>query len=308
MKSSKIASDRRSIRMKNVMKPFVCMFLFTSMQLHAQGNYPLEIGNWWDFWVIVTTLPPVPAYVTRVDRDTVMSNGMVYRVLEGGDSAWWSPKFLRQQGSVVREYRTEIGAEFVLCDFSALVGDTVEIRRYPTGDSSTVILMYAGYSNVFGRSRFTQRYKEVFFSTPWYPNSWEVVDSIGLYHMGIGGYPPSFAAIFFFLYGAVIRGVPIGTVSVDLSETHPQNFVLYQNYPNPFNPSTTIKFALPKASHVLLKVYNLLGQDVATLVNETLGPGTYERTFNAGGLASGVYLYRLQSGEFLTTKKLIMMR
>jgi len=294
--------------MKNVMKLFVCMFVFTSMQLHAQGNYPLEIGNWWDFWVIVTTLPPVPAYVTRVDRDTVMSNGMVYRVLEGGDSAWWSPKFLRQQGSVVREYRTEIGAEFVLCDFSALVGDTVEIRRYPTGDSSTVILMYAGYSNVFGRSRFTQRYKEVFFSTPWYPNSWEVVDSIGLYHMGIGGYPPSFGDIFFFLYGAVIRGVPIGTVSVDVSETHPQNFVLYQNYPNPFNPSTTLSFSVPYSSFVTLKVYNVFGQEVATLVNEVKAPGEYRIDFHASNLPTGVYLYRLASGHFTQSKKMLLLK
>jgi len=98
-------------------------------------------------------------------------------------------------------------------------------------------------------------------------------------------------------------------VSVDqTSACMPQSFELYQNYPNPFNPSTTIKFALPKASHVMLKVYDLLGQEVATLVNEPLGPGTYERTFSAEGLASGMYFYRLQTGGFTQTKKLLLLR
>jgi len=99
--------------------------------------------------------------------------------------------------------------------------------------------------------------------------------------------------------------VLLPATSLAESET-PAVFYLYQNYPNPFNPSTTITFALPKASHVTLKAYNLLGQEVATLVNETLGPGTYERTFNAEGLPSGVYFYQLRTGGLLATKKMIL--
>jgi len=86
------------------------------------------------------------------------------------------------------------------------------------------------------------------------------------------------------------------------------SFNLDQNYPNPFNPSTTIKFELPTASHVTLKVCNALGQEVVTLVNENRPAGVYTVQFEAKGLASGVYFYRIQSGNLVETKKLILLK
>jgi hypothetical protein len=116
--------------------------------------------------------------------------------------------------------------------------------------------------------------------------------------------------------GVVSLPLGVGNVSPDL----PFEFQLYQNYPNPFNPTTTIAYTLPSqsvrraegrvgvGSHVTLKVYDLLGREVATLVNEELKPGSYMRTFNAANLASGVYLYRLQSEGTSIIKKMILMR
>ncbi len=99
------------------------------------------------------------------------------------------------------------------------------------------------------------------------------------------------------------------TVSVGEGEsTLPGSYSLSQNYPNPFNPSTTIRFALPKNGHVELKVYNTLGQEVATLVNEEKTAGTYSAQWNAGSVASGVYFYRLRSGEYTETRKLLLLR
>jgi protocatechuate 3,4-dioxygenase beta subunit len=86
------------------------------------------------------------------------------------------------------------------------------------------------------------------------------------------------------------------------------SFELNQNYPNPFNPSTTINFKVPNQSKVSLKVYNILGSEVATLVNETKAAGSYNITFNASRLSSGVYFYQLKSGNFTSTKKLILMK
>ncbi|HSW55579.1 MAG TPA: T9SS type A sorting domain-containing protein, partial [Ignavibacteriaceae bacterium] len=102
-----------------------------------------------------------------------------------------------------------------------------------------------------------------------------------------------------------------GTTSVeDISNGEiPVNFTLYQNYPNPFNPSTTIQFSLPKSGDVTLKVYDILGREVATLLNETKNAGSYEVDFNASQLSSGIYFYQLSVGnEFRQTKKLVLIK
>lgn len=96
---------------------------------------------------------------------------------------------------------------------------------------------------------------------------------------------------------------------------HPLTFELQQNYPNPFNPSTKIRYIIPQTSNVngqkpivVLKVYDILGNEVATLVNEEQSPGQHEVVFNAAGLASGVYIYKLDSPGFTTTKKMILLK
>jgi len=88
----------------------------------------------------------------------------------------------------------------------------------------------------------------------------------------------------------------------------PLAIAMQQNYPNPFNSSTNISFTLPLKTFVLLKVFNILGEEVATLVNEELPPGIHLHQWNAGAMPSGVYLYRLQAGSFTETKKLILLR
>jgi len=103
----------------------------------------------------------------------------------------------------------------------------------------------------------------------------------------------------------------IVTVEDDL--TMPATFKLEQNYPNPFNPTTIIKFGVPERSNVVLKIYDILGGEVATLVNEEKSSGAYEIEFDASKLSSGVYFYQLkatsnggQAGEFIQTKKMIL--
>ena len=88
----------------------------------------------------------------------------------------------------------------------------------------------------------------------------------------------------------------------------PAKFNLAQNYPNPFNPSTSIKFELPEASFVNLTIYNVLGAEVATLVNEKFEPGTYTKNFNASKLSSGIYFYRLTAGNLVITKKMSLLK
>jgi Secretion system C-terminal sorting domain len=87
-----------------------------------------------------------------------------------------------------------------------------------------------------------------------------------------------------------------------------RNYSLNQNYPNPFNPSTTFSFNLPSRSFVSLKVFDLIGKEVATIVSEEMQAGNYSRQWNASDLPSGVYFYRLQAGSFAETKKLILLK
>jgi len=93
-----------------------------------------------------------------------------------------------------------------------------------------------------------------------------------------------------------------------LEEGKPDKFELAQNFPNPFNPSTMISYQLPINGYVTLKIYDLLGQEIATLVNEQKSAGKYEVKFDASDLASGVYIYRIQAGEFNASKKLILLK
>ena len=109
----------------------------------------------------------------------------------------------------------------------------------------------------------------------------------------------------------VILGSKSGVISgFDFNEilTSPKEFYLNQNYPNPFNPNTKIQFTINGIQLVSLKVFDLLGREVATLVNEEKSPGTYEVTWNALGLPSGVYFYQLRSGSFVDTRKMLLLR
>jgi hypothetical protein len=101
--------------------------------------------------------------------------------------------------------------------------------------------------------------------------------------------------------------VPLG-VDVPENGSIPTAYKLSQNYPNPFNPSTQIDYTIPTAGSATLKVYNLLGQEVSTLVNENLQAGTYQATFNAASLPSGVYMYQLKSGSYSDSKKMLLLK
>jgi PKD repeat protein len=100
--------------------------------------------------------------------------------------------------------------------------------------------------------------------------------------------------------------------SVNDGSQYPQNFVLYQNHPNPFNPSTTIKFGLPEESEVTLKIFNILGEEIITLVNETLKAGSHLVQWNAGNLSSGIYIYQLSAingvSKFADSKILLLIK
>ena len=108
--------------------------------------------------------------------------------------------------------------------------------------------------------------------------------------------------------GKILRTTNGGTFVNQKSSEIPKGFTLYQNYPNPFNPTTNIRFEVPRTSLVKLIVYDILGREVATLVNEKLGAGSYEVDWSGSGYPSGVYFYRLETEEFIGVKKMILIK
>lgn len=117
-------------------------------------------------------------------------------------------------------------------------------------------------------------------------------------------------------FGRVLKGVLtyIGSAGgyvtsvEDIPGSIPSEFHIAQNYPNPFNPSTTIEFSIPRSSYVALRIYDVLGREIAALVNSTLDPGTYRTTWDATGVPSGLYFYRFETSLYTATKRLVLLK
>ena len=109
---------------------------------------------------------------------------------------------------------------------------------------------------------------------------------------------------------AKIDGKTYGTLVLveDESLLITSEFNLSQNYPNPFNPSTIIAYSIPQRSNVSLKIYDVLGKEIATLIDEQKEAGLYDIKFDASKLSSGVYIYSIQAGDFLESRKMILMK
>ncbi len=104
---------------------------------------------------------------------------------------------------------------------------------------------------------------------------------------------------------AVINVTGVDEKLIGLS---PAEFELFPNFPNPFNPSTKIRYAISETAFTTIKLYSLIGQEISTLVNEEKSPGIYEVTFDASNLTTGTYLYKMQTGNFVKTKKMILLK
>ncbi len=176
------------------------------------------------------------------------------------------------------------------------------------------------YSNIFGTLRQRKSFSNYCASAPYTCiKARSYFDSIGIsdYSYSFTGGGNSYQETWE-LRGCILNGILYGDTSTVLgirpiSSEVPKNFHLSQNYPNPFNPQTKIKFDIPahtkwQTSNVKLIIYDLLGREVTTLVNEELKPGTYEADWDGSYYSSGVYLYKLISGDYTETKKMVLMK
>jgi hypothetical protein len=202
-------------------------------------------------------------------------------------------------------------------------------RTVPFGSSGNCYYNYedrienAGYSNInFENTSFkidTTNLNEIIGTIPTDPSG----DFIDFIHdttfvdysftewtidMSGGGYPGFFGLTDSLRLVYAGFASPTSIEEIEINESIPSDFVLEQNYPNPFNPVTTIEFKIPEQTQVNLKIYDITGSEVAELVNEVKNAGNYRVTFTADNLASGIYIYRIQTNTFSAAKKLMLMK
>jgi photosystem II stability/assembly factor-like uncharacterized protein len=137
--------------------------------------------------------------------------------------------------------------------------------------------------------------------------SWSVIDTAANYQISFPSYIVGWSSQYTTNVVRKYVGPPLSVEEEQIDEM-PTGYSLSQNYPNPFNPSTTFRYSIPNESKVIIKVYDILGKEIATLMDEEKSVGTYELTWNASSLPSGVYFYQLKAGDFIKTKKMTLLK
>ncbi len=284
--------------------------------------YPLQVGNRWvyDEYTFSNTSDYHGLFIREVTGDTILPNNkLYYAIKEYYDSSGitnYSYERIDTSSGLIYRYYEDPGLqenEYVIDDLLAFIGDTIWTSRQLYDSNFPTV--------VTGMDQFQK---------------WDLHKTRILYkHLGLGLFKHSltrdigldsleyefdFGFTYQSLKGCVIDGTVYGDTTVVSVEDEipnlPTEFYLSQNYPNPFNPGTKIKFVIPspyqgegqRVRLTTLKVYDVLGKAVATLVNEELPPGEYEVEFDATGLPSGVYFYQLKAGDFIQTKKMALIR
>jgi hypothetical protein len=257
---------------------------------YPQMDFPLHVG---DLWQYQEPGPEGMSYETKVVGDTLMPNGLRYFKGNG---------YLRKNSSKVYRYNPFYQNEEVQYDFSKKVGDTIAIY-YGTTDTGIVTVTDDGMKNIFGSWRRYMTFYERGRRTSFY-HIRVITDSIGL---TFEQFEPG---VQFYLSGAIINGNKYGTITSakDKLVGTLAKYTLCQNFPNPFNPSTKIQYSIPKDGFVTLRVFDLLGKEVATLVSEKQSAGIHVVEFNGSHFPSGIYFYRLQTDKFVETQKFVLLR
>jgi hypothetical protein len=285
--------------------------IIKSLPFHIEdyGWFPLAIGNIWiyDSYSLegISSQFTGTKYMKVVD-DTLIENKNYFVIENEFTLAAVFPElmFLRIDSAtgLVYRYWTELGNEYIFHDLIAEEGDIVYNPFNP--NEPFYFLQYEQPTNYLEMDTYERRYLEYGLCTCHH----NLIKGFGLastYFLEVYGEEN-------ILKGCVIDGVVYGDTTFVAVENEvspiPKEYKLEQNYPNPFNPSTTISYQLPEAGNVSLKVFDVLGREVATLVDEYRNAGSYEIEFVASALPSGVYFYQLKAGDFVETKKMLLIK
>jgi hypothetical protein len=271
--------------------------------IHCQENkkfsyFPLTVGNKWFFsdghdGVIKIKL--------EIQKDTILNDSYTYAKINKYTINSDSSSKLNVEGYSYLKIIDNRVVEYpdrTIMDYDMSIGDTVwSFREQPI----LSVLNEIRIKNVFGRNLSTYRFHYNGFEF------YSYTDSIGfntLWETDWHNWYPNY------LLGCEVDGITYGNVitGIEIKNESYYDYKLYQNYPNPFNPITKIQYSIPKASFVSLIIYDMLGKEVVTLVNDYKNIGNYVIEFNAAKLASGIYFYTLSSGKYIQTNKMLLLR
>jgi len=281
----------------------VIIFFFVS-NCFAQEYYPLKTGNLWQYyhswWDPYGGQGGSYYFTVNVIGDTLFPNGEIYSVLSRADLT--GGEYVRADSNYIYYYNIYSEKEDTIYKLNAQIGE----KWYPESEIAwSVELVEIDSIFIFDNLSRVLRYRVDGLILRWITLS----DKFGPYHEYSPGEPPGTTNWTSTVHYCIINGIEYGNpVSINMNQNIPGAFILHQNYPNPFNPTTTIKYQIPEISFVTIIVYDVLGSEVATLVNEEKPVGNYEVEFNAASLPSGIYFYRLQAGSFVETKKMVLMK
>jgi len=171
-------------------------------------------------------------------------------------------------------------------------------------NTELLVIVFDGRSSIFGENRSARSFTFADKNNN-SPKAYHwVAEGLGIIAMTSYLYPPDVSR----LVGCKINGKEYGTLVSVNNGPMITKFELFQNYPNPFNPSTTINFSIPHSDFITLKVFSLLGEEIATLISEHLQAGSHSVQFDASNLQSGVYFYTLQYGSSRISKKMLLLK
>ncbi|MCH7827868.1 MAG: T9SS type A sorting domain-containing protein [Bacteroidetes bacterium] len=265
--------------------------LVKKQQIDWSEFYPLHVGDFWKYitWYSNSGITVISA--KTVIKDTLINNISYKKVLNLGlNYTQGNSTYQRVKDNVVLSYNIQTSSDDTLRIFSPCLGDTISsfipFSVWRVDDKDYETLKFFLYPDV------------AFISI--------------VFKRGFGKYKTTGDLTGTDLIGAVINGVVYGDTTLTGIEEEKAGVItdynLFQNYPNPFNPSTTIKYQIVNPGIVTLNIYDILGRKINTLVNQYQNAGRYNVTFNAKGLSSGVYIYVLKSGNYLESKKLILLK
>ncbi len=296
--------------MKKIEKLLFASFLSAEL-LTAQTDstleyFPFHPGDTWQYKTQVS-IPYPPTYyetytIVTVGNDTLMPNGKIYRRMNRFEPMF-GDGFYRIDSTTACVYKYDGTTQEILTDsLKATAGDQWEMGHFRC-------------DSIYTDSLFSTRTTLKAFVMPVipYPIYFHFAKGFGLVYYSMSEenwvYPVSDSYVTTLVY-AKINGHESGTlVSVkENRDVKPKKFLLEQNYPNPFNPSTTIRYELPKTDFATLKIFDLLGREIAIVVNEEQNAGSHSVEFSTMTLSSGMYFYTLHVGNFTTTKRMMLLK